>query len=100
MKVGDKQKISERNKKYYEANKEKIVEKHKSYREIPLIKEKKRVYAETHRVTMQGKYTWYKGKAKERKIPFDLTLEEFESFWQQWTAASATHERWRWTCAA
>jgi len=74
---------SEENRRHYEKHKEKIRAKHKEYRERPEIKDKKRLYAEFWRTTPRGKYTWYKSKAKQRDIFFDLTFEQFESFWQK-----------------
>lgn len=35
-----------------------------------------------YRNTMSGKFSRYKAKARSRKIPFNLTAEEFYSFWQ------------------
>ena len=83
MKVGDRQRKSEENRRHYEKHKEKIQERHKDYRERPETKEKKRLYAESWRTTPRGKYTWYKSKAKQRGILLELTFEEFESFWQK-----------------
>jgi hypothetical protein len=46
-------------------------------------REEKRAKNKTHSQTLQGKYTHYKSGAKKRNIDFDLTIEQFETFWQQ-----------------
>ena len=74
---------AEENRRHYQKHKEKIAARHKQYRETPEIREKKRLYAESWRKSPKGKYTWYKSKAKQRDIPFDLTFREFEMFWQK-----------------
>lgn len=38
---------------------------------------------EVWRQTLKGKYSSYRAKAKSRKIQFQLTYEEFLTFWQQ-----------------
>ena len=45
----------------------------------PKNKEKKRIYIESEK----GKFGKYKCGAKERNIKFDLTFEEFISYWQK-----------------
>lgn len=57
---------AEWNRKYRESNKEKINEHNKEWRAIK-----------------KGKYSFYKGNAKRRGIEFNLTEEEFLTYWQQ-----------------
>ena len=46
-------------------------------------KESIKAYQKTHSQTPKGKFSAYKASAKERDIPFDLTFEEFSTFWQK-----------------
>jgi len=45
-------------------------------------KEKKAAYNKKYSQTVEGKYTTYKSCSKYRNIPFNISLEEFQTFWQ------------------
>ena len=55
-----------RKRQYYKNNKEKVLENNSKWRQ-----------------TLQGRLLSYKRGASSRNISFDLTIEEFESFWQK-----------------
>jgi len=62
-------------------NKEKILESAKTYRSINknIINQKAKEYHKT----IEGKMTEYKYAAKKRDLPFKLTKDDFQSFWQK-----------------
>ena len=62
---------------YYQKNKARISEKGKKYRE----KVHDRIVA--YRKTEKNIYSVYKSGAKKRDLDFDLTFDQFMSFWQQ-----------------
>jgi hypothetical protein len=45
-------------------------------------KEEKREYRKAYNSTAKGRFANYKSGARVRKIPFELTFDEFETFWQ------------------
>lgn len=55
-------------------------EKNKAYREAN--KDKRLAYNKARGQSQRGKYTMYKSNAKTRGIPFDLSLDQFVTFWQ------------------
>lgn len=71
--------VAKKSKVYYEANKEKRREKrliaNKTYRDS----HKEKLKALSRSIT--SRYSSYKSSAKDRNIPFSLTLEDFEIFW-------------------
>ena len=77
----NKDKIAEHKKVYYEANKDKIAERRKVYREAnkDKIAERRKVYNRS----FDGRYSLIKSCAKHRGIPFNLTKEEAEAFWNE-----------------
>ena len=76
----NKEYIKAYNKAYRENNKEKMAEHKKVWRKDN--KEKMTEGKKAHYKTPRGKYTCYKSNAKRRGIDFELTFEQFESFWQ------------------
>ena len=77
----NKEKIKARQKAWREANKEELKARHKAYYEAN--KEKLKAAKKAHDSTPAGRFNQYKGRAKQRNIPFLLTEEEFKGFWQQ-----------------
>jgi len=73
----NKEKIIAYNKKRYKENKEKIDAYKKKYRQ----ENKEKVAA--LRQSLKAKYIEYKSSAKKRNIPFNISLEEFQTFWQK-----------------
>lgn len=66
-----------RRREYYLENKEKISQRDKEYRtKYPEVKR-------NYNQSLQGKWTHYKATAKRRGLPFELTFDEFSSFWQK-----------------
>ena len=80
----------EKRQKWIEENREKIrardrmpenKEKRKQYRESH--KEEERARRKRYNITLNGRYGIYKQNAKQRNIPFNLTIEEFDNITQQ-----------------
>lgn len=71
----------ERRKKWREDNKEYNKSIHKKY--YLANKEKMNLQSTKYLSTPQGKFLSYKNGARRRKINFNLTQEEFNSFWQK-----------------
>lgn len=69
-------------KKKYDENPEIFRGRAKKSREKYLEKYRKQD-REYNKTTVKGKYRLYKACAKKRKKSFDLTLEEFSTFWQE-----------------
>jgi hypothetical protein len=67
--------------KYWKKNRIELIEKHKHYIEEHRIElnKKRKIYFKTPK----GKYSRYKNAAKKRNISFELTFEQFMTFWQQ-----------------
>lgn len=55
----------------------------KRVRERPETKKREAVYQRKRAQTKKGKYSQYKANAKSRAYSFNLTYEEFCTFWQQ-----------------
>lgn len=66
---------------YRVATKERIALSYKGYRD----RNKDRINASNRQYyqSLKGRYGSYKNNAKKRGISFDLTIEQFESFWQR-----------------
>jgi hypothetical protein len=85
----NKQKIKERQHRYYLEHKEEKLRWQKSYAEShkEQISAYSKVYQKEYfkktQCTVGHRYKAYKGDAKRRNIEFHLTFEEFASFWQQ-----------------
>jgi len=103
-----KSEISEKGKRYYQENRDDILNYQKQYQQEH--KEERKAYLEQYKVTNahvikanynnkkddlnfklqrksqqstpQGKYVSYKSKAKQRNIPFELTLSDFQNLYQ------------------
>ncbi len=69
-------------KKNYDENPELFREKTRKSRQKHLDRRRKED-RDWNRTTIPGKYNQYKTCAKKRKKSFDLTLEEFSTFWQK-----------------
>ena len=70
-----------------EENKEKVKEMHKeSYARQKADSGRAKLFKEKHDLwskTINGKYSEYKGGANKRDMQFDISLDEFSSFWQK-----------------
>ena len=77
----NKENVCAKRKTYHESNRDKVNALHKAYREAN--KDQISAYKKAHNQSQRGKYTSYKRSAKQRGIPFDLTFDEFITFWQQ-----------------
>jgi hypothetical protein len=99
--------VKERVLRYYQDNKEVVLQKSKKYQEehkeemktyrrehrlenIEEYKARDKKYSEenkdrirAYRQSLKGKWVAYRTTAKRRNRPFELTLEQFASFWQQ-----------------
>jgi len=80
---------NEQNKLYYKKNKLQILKKHREYdkeyskKNWVKNKEKIRIANRKYMQSLRGKYTSYKRSANKRKIEFNLSCEEFKTFWQR-----------------
>lgn len=46
-------------------------------------KKSRKKYKKKYYQSLEGKFTTYKGAAKSRNMSFNLTLEQFETFWKK-----------------
>lgn len=92
----NKEKIKEQGKRWREENKDKIKEKHKQYYDNnkDLLAKKKQEYRKNNKNKVRnrekiyqkspkGRFATYKSQARVRKLNFDLSYDEFMTFWQQ-----------------
>lgn len=88
--------MSDYNRKYQLKNKSTLLEQHKEYSTAhreerrsyfkeyrALHKEKMDSYMKEYFQSPTGRFQQYKRCAKDKKIPFDLTLEQFIAFWKK-----------------
>jgi len=77
----NKEVMRQRNKEYYENNKEAIAKKFKKWQAGN--RDKFAISSKKYQQSPKGKFTTYKANAKVRDIDFELSFEEFASFWQK-----------------
>ena len=75
--------IRKSSKKWYQNNKEKCRRKHQKRQKTPKYKEYCRIKHQERKNTPKFRYYLYIKSAKERKLKFDLSFEEFMTFWQK-----------------
>lgn len=84
--------VKKRKKEYYENNKERLVAKQELYycKNRDEILEKGKIERSAHyetykkyRQSQKGKFKTYKDGARSRKLPFDLTFDDFCFYWQK-----------------
>ena len=68
---------------YYEQHKDEILLKRKSSQKKYSQSDSRKATTSRYRQTLKGRFASYRSQAKERNISFNLTLEEFETFWQK-----------------
>ena len=81
----NKEKAKEDAKEYYQKNKEKIMEQKRKYyqKNKEKIKEDKRNYHQKNQQNSKYVYSCCKNGAKTRNLEFNLTFEQFMTFWQK-----------------
>jgi len=79
-----------KSKRYYKQHKEKILLDRKKYRLTNMDKfdeynrsDERKIVAERYHLTPEGRFSSYKSQAASRDIPFELTMEQFMTFWQK-----------------
>ena len=73
--------LSKYHKEYYDKNKDSVIKRTKEYRNEN--KEKYKAIQKKHSQSLKGRYTSYKNGSKARGIAFNLTFEQFITFWQR-----------------
>lgn len=75
------ERISAKNKRYYEKHRQARVEYSRKYRKLKaaLIRRRRKKYSKT----VSGKYGQYRKDARARRIAFRLTLKQFSLLWQK-----------------
>jgi hypothetical protein len=77
-KLANKERLKKQNAAYYQGNKKKINEYFRKY--YATNKDKRNERIREYQRTPQGKYSTYRASAKQRGIPFEITLDEFKTF--------------------
>lgn len=82
-----KNELCQRAKDYYKDHKDKVLQRMKKYKQRPEVQTRNKLNAKIRYKKICGtplyKFTQYKSSAKQRAIPFNLTFEEFKSFWKK-----------------
>lgn len=76
----NKENVCAKRKTYRESNRDKVNALRKAYREAN--KDQMSAYQKAHNQSQRGKFATYKRSAKHRDISFDLSFDQFMSFWQ------------------